>query len=241
MCISLNVFLFLNRTSSVYHNLSSKDGSPCLGAPPPLISPKAPPHAPAPPTTLWNPASLVDTPSSDSRRKLNAAAPPSRPPPGLTRADRPLVSWGERIDDGAKRTSKSPERYPSVRGAGLTELWSKSEQERTFQSLFPRQHVNHLHHRPSVPPPAPSDPGLRFQAASPPPTRERPAHASDNTLVYDEVLQQHRRLLSKLDLEEKRRKEAREGGETFRAGGLQGVTDCAIKKALMPAVFFNND
>ncbi|KAF0041230.1 hypothetical protein F2P81_007128 [Scophthalmus maximus] len=31
-------------------------------------------------------------------------------------------------------------------------------------------------------------------------------------LVYDEVLQQHRRLLSKLDLEERRRREAREGG-----------------------------
>ncbi|CAB1441042.1 unnamed protein product [Pleuronectes platessa] len=31
-------------------------------------------------------------------------------------------------------------------------------------------------------------------------------------LVYDEALQQHRRLLSKLDLEERRRREAREGG-----------------------------
>lgn len=39
-------------------------------------------------------------------------------------------------------------------------------------------------------------------------------------LVYDEVLQQHRRLLSKLDLEEKKRKEAREEGESRPDGVL---------------------
>ncbi|XP_017261512.1 genetic suppressor element 1 isoform X2 [Kryptolebias marmoratus] len=198
-----------HRTSSVYHNLGSKDASPCLGAPPPLISPKVSPH---PPATLWNPASLVDTPPLDSRRKLHPAAPPSRPPPGLTRADRPLLSWGERMEDGSKRTSKSPEVYASVRGAAFTELWNKAEQERAIQSLYPRHHLTNLHHRPLVPLSAPGDPGLRFQAASPPSTRERQAHASDSMLVYDEALQQHRRLLSKLDLEEKRRKEARDGG-----------------------------
>lgn len=32
-------------------------------------------------------------------------------------------------------------------------------------------------------------------------------------LIYDEVLQQQRRLLSKLDMEEKKRKEAKEEGE----------------------------
>lgn len=50
----------------------------------------------------------------------------------------------------------------------------------------------------------------RSQASSP---RERQSQPPDSMLVYDEVLQQHRRLLSKLDMEEKRRKEAREGGE----------------------------
>lgn len=35
----------------------------------------------------------------------------------------------------------------------------------------------------------------------------------DTTLIYDEFLQQHRRPVSKLDLEEKRRREAREKGE----------------------------
>lgn len=34
----------------------------------------------------------------------------------------------------------------------------------------------------------------------------------DTALIYDEVLQQHRRPVSKLDLEEKRRREAREKG-----------------------------
>lgn len=58
-----------------------------------------------------------------------------------------------------------------------------------------------------------TDPVARCQAASPSPVRERHSQPPASTLVYDEVLQQHRRLLSKLDLEEKRRREAREGGE----------------------------
>lgn len=220
----------MNRTGSVYQNLGSKDASPCLGAPPPLISPKVPP--PAPPTTLWNPASLVDTPSLDSRRKPNPSTPPSRPPPGLIRADRPLVNWGERIDDATKRTSRSPERYPSVRGASLTELWTKSEQERAAQSMYPRHHVNSLHLRPSAS--APSDPGVRFQAPSPTLSKER--RAPDSMLVYDEVLQQHRRLLSKLDLEEKRRKEARDGGE-----GAGRFRERVIKKPLMQLLVITDE
>lgn len=36
---------------------------------------------------------------------------------------------------------------------------------------------------------------------------------SDTMLVYDEYLQLHRRPISKLDLEERRRREAREKGE----------------------------
>ncbi|KAM9754469.1 genetic suppressor element 1-like isoform 2-T2 [Menidia menidia] len=199
-----------HRLSSIYHNLGSKDAPPCLGAPPPLISPKGPHHTPAPPTALWNPASLVDTPG-DSRRKFNPPTPPTRPPPGLTRADRPHVSWEERMEDGGKRTAKSPERYPSLRGAALQESWNKSEKERAMQSLYARHHVNSLP-RPCVPLTAQSDQGGRCQAASPSLMRERQKQAPDSMLVYDEVLQQHRRLLSKLDLEEKRRKEAREGG-----------------------------
>lgn len=64
----------------------------------------------------------------------------------------------------------------------------------------------------------------RCQAASPSPARERQDQPPDSMLVYDEVLQQHRRLLSKLDLEEKRRREARQGGE-HTDEGLRGTVE----------------
>lgn len=218
----LFVFLITNRTSSAYHNPGSKDIP--LGAPPPLISPKGPHHPAAPPTNLWNPASLVDTPA-DSRRKFNPPTPPTRPPPGLTRTDRPPMSWGE---DASKRTSKSPERCPPLRGAGLQESWSRTEPDRALHSSYPRHHINN-HHRPTAPPSAPTEQGLQYQTGPPSLIRERQTQAVDSMLIYDEVLQQHRRLLSKLDLEEKRRKEAREGGERG--------SDCelCLCLALMPA------
>ncbi|XP_077371777.1 genetic suppressor element 1-like isoform X2 [Festucalex cinctus] len=161
-------------------NQGIKDAPPSLGAPPPLISPKAPQ------TTLWNPASFVD------RRK---STPPIRPPPGLTRADRPHLSWGEKMEEGARRRPEAPERYPSAsEEAGSS---NKAEQD----LLIPqRRHANNLHSRLCAPL---SDPNAGRQ-------RQR-----DSALVYDEALQQHRRLLSKLDLEEQRRREAREGGYYF--------------------------
>ncbi|XP_026167537.1 genetic suppressor element 1-like isoform X2 [Mastacembelus armatus] len=190
----------------------SKDVPPSLGAPPPLISPKNPHHPPAPPTTLWNPASLVDPPM-DSRRKLNPPTPPSRPPPGLTRADRPPLSWGEKLEEGCRKRAEGPERYPSLRGSTIQESWSKAEQDRAIQSLYHRHHISNLHQKSCVPLPGTcSELGEQGQAASPSPVRERQTQALNNTLMYDEVLQQHRRLLSKLDLEEKRRREAREEG-----------------------------
>ncbi|KAF7662922.1 hypothetical protein LDENG_00223140 [Lucifuga dentata] len=204
------------RTNSVHHNSNSKDATHRLGAPPPLISPKAPPHTPAPPTTLWNPASLVDT-SADSRRKLNLPTPPIRPPPGLTRADRPL-NWGEKFEEGGRRRAKGPERHLSLRGAGVQEAgpWNKSEQDRAYHSLYNRHHINNYPQRSCAPRPVSSTctklKGGQCETASPSLVRERHGQTPDNMLVYDEVLQQHRRLLSKLDLEEKRRKEAREGG-----------------------------
>uniref|UniRef100_A0A3B3Z095 Genetic suppressor element-like domain-containing protein n=1 Tax=Poecilia mexicana TaxID=48701 RepID=A0A3B3Z095_9TELE len=179
-----------------------------LGAPPPLISPKGPHHSAAPPTSLWNPASLVDTPA-DSRRKFNAPTPPTRPPPGLTRTDRPPTSWGD--DAKSRRTSKSPERCPPLRGAASQEPWSRTEPDRAPYGSYPRHHINN-HHRPTAPPSAPTEQGLQYQAGPPSLIREQQTQAVDSMLIYDEVLQQHRRLLSKLDLEEKRRKEAREGG-----------------------------
>uniref|UniRef100_A0A3Q3IQI0 Genetic suppressor element-like domain-containing protein n=1 Tax=Monopterus albus TaxID=43700 RepID=A0A3Q3IQI0_MONAL len=203
-----------HRTGSVHHNLGSKDVPPPLGAPPPLISPKGPHHPPAPPTTLWNPASLVDPPT-DSRRKLNPPTPPSRPPPGLTRADRPLLSWGEKLEEGGRRRVEGPERHPSLRGTSLQEPWNKAEQDRAIQSFYHRHLISNLQQKSCVPLSIPStctDLGGQCQADSPSPVRERQSQAPNSVLVYDEVLQQHRQLLSKLDLEEKRRREARDGG-----------------------------
>ncbi|XP_061138943.1 genetic suppressor element 1-like isoform X1 [Syngnathus typhle] len=156
-------------------NQGIKDAPPSLGAPPPLISPKPPQ------TTLWNPASFVD------RRK---PIPPIRPPPSLTRADRPDLSWEEKMEEGARRRPEAHERYPSAREEAC--LSNKTEQD-----LLQRRQANNLYLRLCAPL---SDPNAG---------RER---QRDSTLVYDEALQQHRRLLSKLDLEEQRRREAREGG-----------------------------
>ncbi|XP_074533862.1 genetic suppressor element 1-like isoform X2 [Halichoeres trimaculatus] len=200
-----------HRTSSLHHNPGSKDVPPLLGAPPPLISPKGPHHPPAPPTTLWNPASLVDT-STDSSRKLHPSTPPSRPPPGLTRVERPPLSWGEKLEEGCKRGAENKDRFASLRGASSQETgsWSRAEQDRAIQSLYQRHHMNNLYQRPCAPLSVHNS--CTDQAASLSPARERQSQQSNSMLVYDEVLQQHRRLLSKLDLEEKRRKEAREGG-----------------------------
>ncbi|XP_057692586.1 genetic suppressor element 1-like isoform X1 [Corythoichthys intestinalis] len=149
-------------------NQGIKEVATSLGAPPPLISPKAPT------TTLWNPASFVD------RRK---PAPPMRPPPGLTRTDRPHPGWGEKVDEGVRRRPEATERCSPAREDDLP--------------LLQRHHANTLQLRLYAPL---SDPDVG---------RER---QRDTATVYDEALRQHRRLLSKLDLEEKRRREAREGG-----------------------------
>lgn len=117
------------------------------------------------------------------------------------------------MEDAGKRTAKSPERFPSLRGGNLQDPWNKAEEARVSQNLYSRHHISALHPRLRVPP---SDLGGHSQPASPPLPRERQRPAPDSMLVYDEVLQQHRRLLSKLDLEEKRRKEAREGGKRSR-------------------------
>lgn len=210
----------------VLHSQGSKDVAPSLGAPPPLISPKGPHHPPPPPTTLWNPAALVDTPT-DSRRKLNPPTPPNRPPPGLTRSDRAPLSWGEKPEDGGNRGQEVPERFSSLQGAAALHErgpWSRAEQDRGAPGLHHRQHVSSLHQRTCV-----SSDAQGSVAASPALLREHPPQppqllqplqppqlpqSPPSTLVYDEVLQQHRHLLSKLDLEEKKRREAREGGES---------------------------
>lgn len=225
-----------DRSSSVHHSQGSKDVAPSLGAPPPLISPKGPHHPPPPPpTTLWNPAALVDTPA-DSRRKLNPPTPPSRPPPGLTRSERAPMSWGEKLDDGGRRGGQEvPERLASLQSATAPldrGPWCRAEQDRVAQGLHHWQHgsSSSLHHRPSMT----SDP----TTSSPALLKELPTQPPATMLVYDEVLQQHRRLLSKLDLEEKKRKEARDEGESQPDGfpPLEGAlcnSRCSLLRLLL--------
>uniref|UniRef100_A0A8C8MGG0 Genetic suppressor element-like domain-containing protein n=1 Tax=Oncorhynchus tshawytscha TaxID=74940 RepID=A0A8C8MGG0_ONCTS len=199
----------------------NRESQPHVGAPPPLISPKAHPHLlphpPVPPTTLWNPASLTET-SPDPRRRFDSPIPPSRPPPGLTRAEWP-PSW-ERGEEGCRRMGEGPERFSFIRGPVLqiSGLWSMAELERSTHSLH-HQH-NHLHQQGSLrlssPSPS-SDLGVQRPSSSPSPSRdlqksERPGQEPQNPVVYDKILQQQHRLVSKLDLEESRRREAREGG-----------------------------
>ncbi|KAJ3596224.1 hypothetical protein NHX12_002633 [Muraenolepis orangiensis] len=159
-----------HRVNSLQQHSNNRETNPRLGGPPPLISPKTssahpshPPRPPHPPATLWNPASLVNTPM-DSHHKAPAPGPPSRPPPGLTRADR-APTWTERLEDGERSRAEALESSGELKGP------SSGVRERQGAPVAPR-----------------------------------------STLVYDEALQQHRLLLSKLDLMEKRRREAREGG-----------------------------
>uniref|UniRef100_H3C8Z7 Gse1 coiled-coil protein n=1 Tax=Tetraodon nigroviridis TaxID=99883 RepID=H3C8Z7_TETNG len=197
-------FVSQNRISSVHQNLGSKELYPSLGAPPPLISPKAPHHLAAPPTTLWNPASLIDTPA-DARRRPDPPTPPSRPPPGLTRAERPSFIWGEKLEDGARRRAEGLERFTSLRGPEAGS-WTRTEQDGATPNLHPHLPINALHQKPCVP----AEQRGKCRAASPPGPREQ--RTAPSVLIYDEVLQQQRRLLSKLDMEEKKRKEAKEEG-----------------------------
>ncbi|XP_019912130.3 genetic suppressor element 1 [Esox lucius] len=178
----------------------NRETQPHLGTPPPLISPK--PHPSVTPTTLWNPASLTVT-HPDPRRRFNRPVPPSRPPPGLTRAER-QPSW---------ERGEGPERFPSFRGAVLQEpvLRNRAEPEKSTHDL------HHLHQKASLPHSSPSPSlDLRVQCpASPPFLYREPQRCKgrgQNPVAYDEIPQQHHRLVSKLDLEESRRREAREEG-----------------------------
>ncbi|KAG7281886.1 hypothetical protein CRUP_031135 [Coryphaenoides rupestris] len=237
----------VHRVNSVQQHSINREANPRLGGPPPLISPKTssahpshPPRPPHPPTTLWNPASLVNTPM-DCHHKAAPPGPPGRPPPGLTRADR-APSWSERPEEGERSRAEGPERYPATGGSRGTQeqpgFWINGEQHRA-SSYNLHNHHHHPHHQhqqqlhqhhhhpprslhqgsPKTLPAGPitgSSSGSSSELQGPGlGVRERihgVAAAPRSLLVYDEALQQHRLLLSKLDLVEKRRREAREGG-----------------------------
>lgn len=211
-----------------HHEPGSREHHPHLGAPPPLISPKPPQppreHHPPPPTTLWNPISLIET-ASESRR--------SHEPSGMGHFELSRGPQGpSKYEDGTRRRDMAViEKYPphrtplvlSEHGTFLADLEKSTQsllsQQRASMSL-PSQyemegslkihaglknlqgHPVHSRHGQGL--------GMMAGAGIGPLTAQGPG--PDTVLIYDEFLQQHRRPVSKLDLEEKRRREAREKG-----------------------------
>lgn len=197
---------------------SSRDPPQHFGGPPPLISPKPQHHSV--PAGLWNPVSLMDS-SLEPRR-----APESHPLPGhpapfepSRQAAVPLVKvervyCQEKADEGPRKREAAPlDKYqPPPREAGGLEHQAfphgpgpfLAELEKTTQTLLGQQ-------RAALPQPAafaelagPLKPGSPYRPPAP--------RGPDPAYIYDELLQQRRRLVSKLDLEERRRREAQEKG-----------------------------
>ncbi|XP_069822416.1 genetic suppressor element 1 isoform X3 [Dendropsophus ebraccatus] len=187
-----------------------------FGGPPPLISPKPQQHSV--PTSLWNPVSLMDTPS-ESRRSQEPASfhnhtsaiyEHSRQTLPSVKIERPFSFEKQQLEeDDLPRRKEQTEKYQPIREPSLEHTSYPhapflAELEKSTQSFLNQQRSSlqqtgqttetTLLHKPSL-------------SHRPPPTRTR-----DPMYIYDEFLQQHRRLVSKLDLEERRRKEAREKG-----------------------------
>ncbi|XP_039503729.1 genetic suppressor element 1-like [Pimephales promelas] len=160
-----------HRYSSHRNDVSVRDLSQPLGAPPPLITPKAVPrdHHPSSstPSSLWNPVSLLNSPSDRPLPHIHPFSGHTRPK-ALEEDIRPSSMRGNSVPESGKYLpdlEKSPRIFLN--------------QQRVFS-----------------------------QSGAPAPALER----TDPMMVFDQALQEHRRLLSKLDLEEKKRREAREKG-----------------------------
>lgn len=189
-----------------------RDSHPLLGAPPPLISPKHQhkDHPPPPPTTLWNPASLIET-STDSRRNLHEHQSLghydiSRLPLPPSKHERHYNS--EKLEEGSRKRD-GLDKYPPIHPSGFPE-------SNTF--LVELEKSTHCFLNQQRAPLSMSGPygelsaGLKSSGCF----KSLQGHsclAPDPMLVYDEFLQQNRQAVSKLDLEEKRRREAREKGK----------------------------
>lgn len=197
-----------HRSGSSRHEPSSREPGQHFGGPPPLISPK-PQHHPVT-TSLWNPVSLMENPPDPPRRlpephslhSHSAPFEPSRQGIPLVKVER--VFCPEKLEEGARKRD-TLDKYPPGREPGAPEhgVFSHTpflaELEKSTQSILSQQ-------RPSATP---------FTEATKPSSPYRPPQprAQDPMYIYDEFVQQHRRLVSKLDLEERRRREAREKGE----------------------------
>ncbi|XP_073410997.1 genetic suppressor element 1 isoform X3 [Dendrobates tinctorius] len=204
------------RVLPIRHEGTIREPLQHFGGPPPLISPK--PQQQSGPASLWNPVSLMDTPS-DSRRSQEPASilnhtstiyEHSRQTLPTIKVERPYSFEKQQLEeeDFPRRKEQSekyqPIRESSLEHSGYSHAPFLAELEKSTQSFLNQQRSSlqqagqkaetTLLHRPCL-------------SNRNPPTRTR-----DPMYIYDEFLQQHRRLVSKLDLEERRRKEAREKG-----------------------------
>lgn len=180
---------------------------------------------PEPPRRLPEPHALHGHP---------APFEPSRQGIPLVKVER--VFCPEKLEDGARKR-EALEKYPPPREPGAPEHGGfahapfLAELEKSTQSILSQQ-------RPPLAPAAPFG-----EAAKPSsPYRAPPPRAQDPMYIYDEFVQQHRRLVSKLDLEERRRREAREKGELGGSqssgtppGGAQGSPGVAGSPARWPS------
>ncbi|XP_029821380.1 genetic suppressor element 1 [Manacus vitellinus] len=197
------------RSGSSRHEPSSREPGQHFGGPPPLISPK-PQHHPVT-TSLWNPVSLMENPPDPPRRLPEPHALHGHPAPfEPSRQGIPLVKvervfCPEKLEEGSRKRDVL-EKYPPGRepGApehgGFTHTPFLAELEKSTQSILSQQRP------PATPFPEATKPSSPYRPPQP--------RAQDPMYIYDEFVQQHRRLVSKLDLEERRRREAREKGGT---------------------------
>ncbi|KYO37936.1 genetic suppressor element 1 isoform A [Alligator mississippiensis] len=195
------------------HEPSGREQPQHFGGPPPLISPK-PQHHPVP-TSLWNPVSLMDTnveprrvPETHSLHAHPAPFEPSRQAIPLVKVER--VFCPEKLEEGPRKREtldkyQPPREPPGVaEHAGFPHAPFLAELEKSTQSILNQQ-------RASLPQPGQfSEVSLASKPSSP--YRPPLPRGQDPMYMYDEFLQQHRKLVSKLDLEERRRREAREKG-----------------------------
>ncbi|XP_043562533.1 genetic suppressor element 1 isoform X3 [Chiloscyllium plagiosum] len=204
------------RSGHGHHELCGREQPQQLGAPPPLISPK-PQHKEhhSNPAVLWNPVTLMDN-HAESRKShdhhvLNNYAGHY----DMHRQTGPPIKM-EKIHSHEESTKRRecPEKYQPSRGPVSLEHASHShsygppfaELEKSAQSILNQQRMSMPFLGPC------SDMSLLHKSASPYRQPLSLPRAPGPMYVYDELLQRHRRLISKLDLEEKKRKEAKEKG-----------------------------
>ncbi|XP_043382160.1 genetic suppressor element 1 isoform X2 [Chelonia mydas] len=194
------------------HEPSGRDQPQHFGGPPPLISPK-PQHHPVP-TSLWNPVSLLENNMEPRRIQENhslhahpAQYEPSRQAIPLVKVER--VCCPEKLDEGARKR-EALDKYQPAREPGVSEHGGfahgpfLAELEKSTQSILNQQRASLSQTEQFAEVSLPSKPSSPYWHPLP--------RAHDPMYVYDEFLQQHRKLVSKLDLEERRRREAREKG-----------------------------